>query len=110
MEGTISQWLKQEGDLIEQEESIVEVATDKVDTEVPATHSGILQKILAQEGDVVEVGKPIAIIAQEGESGIEEVPNTAGDEPDTEQVAEVVESDSATFRAGVGRRKRSACY
>ncbi len=74
MEGTISQWLKQEGDSVEQEESIVEVATDKVDTEVPATHSGVLQKILAQEGDVVEVGKPIAIIAQEGEAPLNENP------------------------------------
>ncbi len=66
MEGTILQWLKQEGDTIEQEEPLLEVATDKVDTEVPATHSGILQKILVAEGTVVEVGKPIAIIAQEG--------------------------------------------
>jgi 2-oxoglutarate dehydrogenase E2 component (dihydrolipoamide succinyltransferase) len=66
MEGTVLQWLKQEGDAIEQEEPLLEVATDKVDTEVPATHSGILQKILAAEGTVVEVGKPIAIIAQQG--------------------------------------------
>ena len=65
MEGTILQWLKKEGDTIEQEESLLEIATDKVDTEVPATHSGVLQKILASEGAVVEVGKPIAIIAQE---------------------------------------------
>lgn len=66
MEGTILQWLKQEGDTIEQEEPLLEVATDKVDTEVPATHTGTLQKILVPEGTVVEVGKPIAIIAQEG--------------------------------------------
>ena len=66
MEGTILQWLKQEGDAIEQEEPLLEVATDKVDTEVPATHSGTLQKILVPEGTVVEVGKPIAVIAQEG--------------------------------------------
>lgn len=65
MEGTILQWLKQEGDAIEQEEPLLEVATDKVDTEVPATHTGTLQKILVPEGAVVEVGKPIAIIAQE---------------------------------------------
>ena len=73
MEGTILQWLKKEGDAVEQEESLLEIATDKVDTEVPATHSGILQKILAPEGEVVEVGKPIAIIAQEN-----------GDTPDPE--------------------------
>lgn len=62
MEGTILSWLKKEGDLIEQDESVLEVATDKVDTEVPATHAGTLKSILAREGEVVEVGKPIAII------------------------------------------------
>jgi len=62
MEGTILSWLKKEGDLIDQDESVLEVATDKVDTEVPATHSGVLKTILAKEGDIIEVGKPIAII------------------------------------------------
>lgn len=67
MEATVLGWLKQEGDRIEQDESVLEVATDKVDTEVPSTHAGVLKEILAQEGDVVEVGKPIAIIATDGE-------------------------------------------
>jgi 2-oxoglutarate dehydrogenase E2 component (dihydrolipoamide succinyltransferase) len=62
MEGTILEWLKQEGDLIEQDESVLEVATDKVDTEVPATDAGTLVSILAQEGDVVQVGSVIAMI------------------------------------------------
>lgn len=62
IEGTILTWLKKEGDLIEADESVLEVATDKVDTEVPATHGGILKKILAKEGDVVAVGSAIAII------------------------------------------------
>ena len=60
MEGTILSWLKKEGDLIDQDESVLEVATDKVDTEVPATHAGVLKTILAKEGEVIEVGKPIA--------------------------------------------------
>lgn len=67
-EGTILTWLKKEGDSIDQDESVLEVATDKVDTEVPATHGGILKKILAKEGDVVAVGATIAIIETEGES------------------------------------------
>ena len=67
MEGTILTWLKKVGDKIEQDESVLEVATDKVDTEIPASHEGVLKEILAQEGDVVEVGKPIAIISTEGE-------------------------------------------
>ena len=62
MEGTILNWLKKPGDKIERDESVLEVATDKVDTEVPATHGGILKEILAAKGDVVPVGKPIAII------------------------------------------------
>ena len=62
IEGTILTWLKKEGDSIEADESVLEVATDKVDTEVPATHGGILTKILAKEGDVVAVGTAIAII------------------------------------------------
>lgn len=66
MEGTVLSWLKNVGETIEQDESVLEVATDKVDTEVPATHGGVLKEILAQEGDVVAVGKPIAIIETEG--------------------------------------------
>lgn len=62
IEGTILTWLKKEGDFIEQDESVLEVATDKVDTEVPATHAGILKKILVKVGEVVAVGAPIAII------------------------------------------------
>ena len=68
IEGTILTWLKKEGDTIEQDESVLEVATDKVDTEVPATHGGILKKILAKEGEVVAVGAPIAIIETDGEN------------------------------------------
>lgn len=62
MEGTVLKWLKQVGDAIEQDESVLEVATDKVDTEVPALYAGILAEILVQEGQVVAVGAPIARI------------------------------------------------
>ncbi|MBL7857802.1 MAG: 2-oxo acid dehydrogenase subunit E2 [Cyclobacteriaceae bacterium] len=66
MEATILTWLKKPGDKIEQDESVLEVATDKVDTEVPSTHAGILKEILAKEGDVVKVGLPIAVITTDG--------------------------------------------
>lgn len=69
MEGTILSWLKKPGDTIDQDESVLEVATDKVDTEVPATHAGVLKEILAREGEVVQIGKPIAIIEVSGENG-----------------------------------------
>ena len=65
MEATILNWLKKPGDKIEQDESVLEVATDKVDTEVPSTHAGTLVEILAKVGDVVKVGKPIAILTTE---------------------------------------------
>jgi 2-oxoglutarate dehydrogenase E2 component (dihydrolipoamide succinyltransferase) len=68
MEATILSWLKKPGDKIEQDESVLEVATDKVDTEVPSTHAGVLKEILAKEGDVVKVGKPIAIISTESDA------------------------------------------
>ncbi|GAB3535443.1 dihydrolipoamide acetyltransferase family protein [Pontibacter brevis] len=67
MEGTVLKWLKSVGDTIEQDESVLEVATDKVDTEVPALEAGVLKEILVQEGDVVAVGAPIAIISTNGE-------------------------------------------
>jgi len=68
-EATILSWLKSEGDVIEADESILEVATDKVDTEVPSTHAGILSEILAKDGEVVPVGQAIAIITTEGTEG-----------------------------------------
>ena len=71
MEGTVLKWLKQVGDVIEQDESVLEVATDKVDTEVPALHAGTLAEILVQEGDVVAVGAPIAVISTEARNGQE---------------------------------------
>ncbi|MCH7414708.1 2-oxo acid dehydrogenase subunit E2 [Belliella sp. R4-6] len=68
IEGTILTWLKKEGDTIEQDESVLEVATDKVDTEVPAIYGGVLKKILVKEGEIVAVGAPIAIIETEEET------------------------------------------
>ena len=64
-EATITTWLKAVGDTIEEDEPIVEIATDKVDSEVPAPCSGILKEILFQEGDVVPVGSVFAVISNE---------------------------------------------
>lgn len=61
-EGTITKWLKKEGDVVERDEMILEISTDKVDTEVPAPSAGILVKILVNEQETVEVGTPIAVI------------------------------------------------
>ena len=72
MEATVLTWLKSEGDTIEQDESVLEVATDKVDTEVPSTHAGVLKQILAKDGEVIEVGKAIAIISTDAEENTTE--------------------------------------
>ncbi|SNC64174.1 2-oxoglutarate dehydrogenase E2 component (dihydrolipoamide succinyltransferase) [Hymenobacter gelipurpurascens] len=80
MEGTVLKWLKQVGDPIEQDESVLEVATDKVDTEVPALHAGVLQEILVQEGQVVAVGAPIAVIETDAASAGTPAPAAAAAE------------------------------
>ena len=74
MEGTILNWLKKVGDRIEQDESVLEVATDKVDTEVPSTHAGTIIQILAKEGEVVPIGKVIFVIETEGDGAALAVP------------------------------------
>jgi len=67
-EATIIRWLKNEGDRVEADESVLEIATDKVDSEVPSSVAGTLVKRLFNEGDVVQVGSVIAMIATEGEA------------------------------------------
>ena len=70
-EGTVTRWLKQEGDTVELDEPLVEVSTDKVDTEIPAPAAGVLTKIIAQEDDTVEVGGELAVIGDASESAPE---------------------------------------
>lgn len=62
MEATILKWLKKEGDSVELDEAVLEIATDKVDSEVPSPFAGKITSILFKEGDVVQIGKAIAII------------------------------------------------
>ncbi|MEU6859382.1 2-oxoglutarate dehydrogenase, E2 component, dihydrolipoamide succinyltransferase [Glycomyces sp. NPDC046736] len=68
-EGTVTQWLKQEGDTVEVDEPLLEVSTDKVDTEVPSPVAGVLIKIVAAEDTDVEVGGELAIIGDPSEAG-----------------------------------------
>jgi pyruvate dehydrogenase E2 component (dihydrolipoamide acetyltransferase) len=85
-EGTITKWLKSEGEEIAADESLLEISTDKVDTEVPSPAAGVLQQILAQEGETVSVGTKIAVISPAGAADArpaEEVP-----EPATAEAAE----------------------
>ena len=66
IEATIIKWTKNEGDKVKADETLLEIATDKVDSEIPAPSDGILIKKLCKEGDVVPVGKTIAIISTDG--------------------------------------------
>ncbi|MDH6195016.1 pyruvate dehydrogenase E2 component (dihydrolipoamide acetyltransferase) [Mycobacterium frederiksbergense] len=67
-EGTVTRWLKQEGDTVELDEPLLEVSTDKVDTEIPSPAAGVLTKIVAQEDDTVEIGGELAVIGEAGEA------------------------------------------
>ncbi len=67
MEATILKWHKKVGDLVELDETILEIATDKVDTEIPSPITGTINELLFKENDVVDIGKVIAIISTEGE-------------------------------------------
>ncbi len=65
-EGTVTKWLRQVGDAIGRDEPLLEISTDKVDTEVPSPAEGVVTQILVQEGETVEVGTVLAIIAPVG--------------------------------------------
>ena len=67
IEATITKWLKQEGDPVAEDDAIVEIATDKVDSEIPSPVEGVLKKVHFREGDVVPVGTVIALLEMEGE-------------------------------------------
>lgn len=86
-EGTVTRWLKQEGDTVEEDEPLLEVSTDKVDTEIPSPAAGVLKKIVAQEDDTVEVGGELAVIgdADDSDAGGDEKPEP---EPEPEPEAE----------------------
>ena len=81
-EGTVTRWLKQEGDTVELDEPLVEVSTDKVDTEIPSPAAGVLTKIIAQEDDTVEVGGELAVIGDASEGGAPEAPAQAPSQPE----------------------------
>ncbi len=65
-EGTITKWLKQEGEAVQADEPLLEISTDKVDTEVPSPGTGVVQQILVQEGETVDVGTRLAVIGAPG--------------------------------------------
>jgi len=102
-EGTITKWLKQEGEQVEADEPLLEISTDKVDTEVPAPASGTLTQILVQEGETVDVGTKIGQIggaaapaapSGDGAAPVQEPP-TAQAAPESAAAAQAAETPSA---------------
>ncbi|MEM1054338.1 MAG: 2-oxo acid dehydrogenase subunit E2 [Bacteroidota bacterium] len=71
MEGTVLEWKKSIGDEVELDETLLEISTDKVDSEVPSPAAGTLVQILVEEGETVDVGAPIAIIGSAAEGAVE---------------------------------------
>ena len=110
MEGTVIEWSKSVGDKVEEDETLLEIATDKVDTEVPSPQAGILVEILAEEGDTIEVGQAIAVIetdpdaADISEGGGDTKADTEAEKPEKEEqkakeepaAAEAAEEEAAT--------------
>ena len=104
-EGTVTRWLKQEGDTVERDEPLLEVSTDKVDTEIPSPAAGVLQKIVAQEDDTVEVGGELAVIGEAGESdGQASEPEEKPKEEDGDELE--AGDEEARRRGEAGRRRR----
>src|SRR6266849_3640722 len=96
-EGTVTKWLKNEGDPVAADESLLEISTDKVDTEVPSPGTGVLAQILVNEGETVEVGTKLAVIAPEGVE-------VAAPEPAAPEPAPAPSEDGKTFVSPVVAR------
>ncbi|GAA2176489.1 2-oxoglutarate dehydrogenase, E2 component, dihydrolipoamide succinyltransferase [Arthrobacter parietis] len=118
-EGTVTRWLKQVGDRVEVDEPLLEVSTDKVDTEIPSPIAGVIEEILVAEDETAEVGAPLVRIgdgsggsdsSDSGDSGVESssgdaAENDGGDQPveQSEEEAETPPTQESTEAAGGGQ-------
>jgi pyruvate dehydrogenase E2 component (dihydrolipoamide acetyltransferase) len=100
-EGTITKWLKQEGEEVAADEPLLEISTDKVDTEVPSPGDGVVQQILVQEGETVEVGTKLAVIAPAGAEAPAAEPEPAEPEAEPEAVPEPATAQAAAEASAV---------
>ena len=94
-EGTVTRWLKQEGEQVEADEPLLEVSTDKVDTEIPSPAAGVLSKILVAEDETVEVGAELAVIGGDGDGGGDAAPPASAEDEDTTQTPDQQVEDAA---------------
>jgi 2-oxoglutarate dehydrogenase E2 component (dihydrolipoamide succinyltransferase) len=111
-EATITSWLKEVGDTIELDEAVVEIATDKVDSEVPSEVEGTLVEILYQQDDVVAVGETIAIIEIEAEGSEEEPADTSGSvkESQIEAVEKTIEKATEVVSTPISKNSDSGKF
>src|ERR687894_2409955 len=94
-EGTVTRWLKQEGEQVEVDEPLLEVSTDKVDTEIPSPAAGVLSKILVAEDETVEVGAELAVIGGDGDGGGDAAPPASAEDEDTTQIPDQQVEDAS---------------
>src|SRR5829696_2199587 len=99
-EGTVTRWLKQEGDQVEVDEPLLEVSTDKVDTEIPSPAAGVLTKILVAEDETVDVGAELAVIGGGadgggGDAGAQAAPPASAEDTETPQTPDQQVEDAA---------------
>src|SRR5580692_1650577 len=94
-EGTVTRWLKQEGERVEADEPLLEVSTDKVDTEIPSPVSGILRGITVAEDETVAVGAELAVIEEDGSAGA--APQQEPAPPAYQQPAAAYEPPAAAY-------------
>ncbi|WP_431924643.1 2-oxoglutarate dehydrogenase, E2 component, dihydrolipoamide succinyltransferase [Micromonospora wenchangensis] len=99
-EGTVTRWLKQEGETVEVDEPLLEVSTDKVDTEIPSPAAGVLSRIVVGEDETAEVGSELAVISGEGESAGGDAPQAGGEADGQEQAAPAPEPTAAAEGTG----------
>src|SRR5260370_34996354 len=105
VDAVIGSWLKQEGDVVEQGDAVVELETDKVNLEVSAERSGVLQKILKQEGDVVALGDVLGLIGESVEVSTGPRPEaTAAQQPPEREQANTNAQQQPALTVGDGQR------
>ena len=110
-EGTVTRWLKQVGDTVSADEPLLEVSTDKVDTEIPSPVSGVLTEIRANEDDVVEVGGELAVIADASEGVATPAASTCGSVAPRVRSARVIPTERRLVASSATRPadRPSAC-
>ena len=113
-EGTVIRWLKKVGDPIERDESVVEITTDKIDTDIPAIAGGVLSEIRVDEGTTVAIGEIIGVIdtgdeedADPSTADAEEQPAGPGDAPETIDADELTPAAAEAVDGGPLRRRRA---